>query len=254
MLRRDPDAHRQLRPVPGDVELEEGAAAGLAGGEVAHSGLERIRARERERQVGVVVARGGRRGGQQLGELAEARRAFGGWQGARLRDLERHASTVNPYLGTGCKREYREIVSALPYIDEHAVTIGAGRAETWAALERMLESASGPRFARMLGCTDTSAAGPRPFASGSAVPGFHVVAAEAPARLALAGHHHFSDYALTFHLDEPKPGTTVLRAESHARFPGPIGALYRLAVIRSGAHVLATRGMLSKVMRAAEKR
>lgn len=141
-----------------------------------------------------------------------------------------------------------------PFVDEHALTIEAGREASWVALQRVLEAAASVRFARMLGCTDTAPSGPRPFAVGSAVPGFHVVAATGPHELALAGGHRFSDYALTFRLDEVGAGRTRLRAETRARFPGVKGGIYRTLVIGTGAHVVATRRILAAVKRDAERR
>ncbi len=144
-------------------------------------------------------------------------------------------------------------LASLPYVDEHAVTIDASRDVSWVALQRMLESAAPARFTRMLGCTDTAASGPRPMEEGSTVPGFHVVAADAPGELSLAGRHHFSDYALIFRFDQLSDGRTRLRAESRAAFPGFRGALYRMLLMGTGGHVLTTRRMLTAVKRAAER-
>ena len=107
----------------------------------------------------------------------------------------------------------------LPHVDEHSLVVEAGREDTWKSLLRVVEasvsSGGAPRFARIVGCADTAPSGPRPLAVGSALPGFHVAAADAPAELALAGSHRFSDYALVFRLDElgvgapacgPRPG------------------------------------------------
>ena len=147
-----------------------------------------------------------------------------------------------------------QTLASLPYIDEHAVTIEANRDVSWAALQRMLESAGPAWFTRVLGCTDTAASGPRPMGEGSTVPGFHVVAADAPGALSLAGRHHFSDYALIFRLDELSEGGTRLRAESRAVFPGFWGALYRMLLMGTGGHARATRRMLAAVKRGAEQR
>jgi hypothetical protein len=145
-------------------------------------------------------------------------------------------------------------LAALPYVDEHTVTIERSRDVSWAALQQMLESAASARFTRALGCTDTAASGPRPMEEGSTVPGFHVVAADAPGELSLAGRHHFSDYALIFRLDELSEGRTRLRAESRAAFPGFGGAVYRRLLMGTGGHVVATRRMLAAVKRSAERR
>lgn len=144
----------------------------------------------------------------------------------------------------------------LPYVDEHAAKVAAGRETTWEALLRVVEGsvsgAGATRFARLLGCADTEASGPRPLATGSTVPGFHVAAAEAPAELALAGQHRFSRYALIFRLDALGDGRTRLRAETRAVFPGIRGRLYKGLVIGTRLHVLATGRILGAARRRAE--
>jgi hypothetical protein len=144
----------------------------------------------------------------------------------------------------------------LPHIDEHTLVVEAGREATWMALLRVVEgtvSASGAsRFARILGCADTAATGPRPLTEGSAVPGFHVAAAAEPAELALAGSHRFSSYALIFRLEELGEGRTRVRAETRAVFPDLKGAVYKGLVIGTRMHVLATRRILAGVKRNAE--
>jgi hypothetical protein len=145
----------------------------------------------------------------------------------------------------------------LPHVDEHALVIEADRNATWAALLRVVEGSvargAAPLFARIVGCADTAATGPRPLAEGSALPGFHVAVAEAPSELALAGSHRFSDYALTFRLDELGDGRTRARAETRAAFPHLKGAVYRGLVIGTRLHVLATRRILAGVKRNAER-
>ncbi len=145
----------------------------------------------------------------------------------------------------------------LPHIDEHGLVVEARRDATWAALLRVVEgtvsAAGSPRFARILGCADTEAAGPRPLAVGSAVPGFHVAAATEPAELALAGSHRFSDYALVFRLEELDGERTRVRAETRAEFPHLKGAIYKGLVIGTRMHVLATRRILAGVKRNAER-
>ncbi|WP_448809738.1 hypothetical protein [Agromyces bauzanensis] len=144
-------------------------------------------------------------------------------------------------------------LESLPYVDEHAVTIEAGREVAWLALRRMVETAGPGRFARFLGCLDTAASGPRPLAEWSTVPGFHVVMVDRPRELALAGRHRYSDYALVFRLDELAPKRCRLRAETRALFPGTMGAVYRALLMGPGLHVLATRRMLRTVRRDAER-
>lgn len=145
----------------------------------------------------------------------------------------------------------------LPHVDEHSATVEAGREPTWKALlgvvEATVSSGGTPRFARLLGCADTAASGPRPLAAGSALPGFHVAAAMAPAELSLLGSHRFSNYALVFRLDELDGGRTRLRAETRAEFPGLHGRIYRALVIGTRMHVLVTRRILSAVQRRATR-
>jgi hypothetical protein len=144
----------------------------------------------------------------------------------------------------------------LPHVDERSLVVEAGREATWAALLRVVEasvsSAGAPRYARIVGCADAEPSGPRPLAEGSALPGFHVASAEAPAELALAGSHRFSDYALIFRLEELDARTRV-RAETRAEFPDLKGTIYRGLVIGTGMHVLVTRRMLAGVKRDAER-
>jgi hypothetical protein len=150
-----------------------------------------------------------------------------------------------------------ETTMQLPHIDEHSLVIEAGRQATWEALLRVAEAsvsaAAAPRYARLVGCIDTEAAGPRPLAEGSAFPGFHVATAVAPTELALAGSHRFSDYALVFRLEEVDGGHTRVRAETRAEFPHLKGAIYKGLVIGTRMHVLATRRILSGVKRNAER-
>lgn len=145
----------------------------------------------------------------------------------------------------------------LPHVDEHATEVAADVRTTWEALLRAVEATvsagAAPPLARLLGCADTTAAGPRPLATGSALPGFHVIGREPGAELALAGRHRFSDYALIFRLDELDPRRTRLRAETRAAFPGLPGGAYRALVIGTRMHVLATRRILAAARRRAER-
>ncbi len=119
-------------------------------------------------------------------------------------------------------------------------------------VEATVSSGTAPRFARLLGCEDVEPSGPRPLAEGSALPGFHVAAADAPTELALAGSHRFSNYALIFRLDEISPQRSRLRAETRAEFPGLKGAVYRTLVIGTRLHVLATRRIIVAARRRVE--
>lgn len=140
----------------------------------------------------------------------------------------------------------------LPHVDEHALTIAADRTAVWSAVERVVDRAAPSWFPRLLGCDDAAPSGPRPLAEGSGVPGFHVVTADHPSRLVLAGRHRYSDYELAFRIDDLGEGRSRLRAETRAIFPGGLGVVYRMLLMGTGAHVLATRRMLAHVARRAE--
>jgi 8-oxo-dGTP diphosphatase len=143
------------------------------------------------------------------------------------------------------------VVPPLPHVDEHAVAIAADRTAVWSALERVVGRAGPSWFARLLGCDDAAPSGPRPLAEGSSMPGFHVVTAERPSRLLLAGRHRFSAYELAFRIDDLGEGRSRLRAETRAIFPRARGRVYRILLMGTGAHVLATRRMLAQVTRRA---
>jgi hypothetical protein len=119
----------------------------------------------------------------------------------------------------------------LPYIDEHAITVAANRAETWSALLRVM-------------CRD-----PR---DPSTVPiGFVLDEARAPERFALKGRHPFAVYRWVFELEDGPAGGTRLRALTWADFPGVHGKVYRALVIGTGGHRVAVRGTLNRVAAAA---
>ena len=143
---------------------------------------------------------------------------------------------------------------ALPHIDDHSVTIGAGRDAVWAELLDAVDGAfsGGSRYARLVGGDPPSASGPRPLAAGSTIPGFRITAAEPGRELRLEGRHRFSDYALTFRLTGNDDDTTELSAETCATFPGPAGSLYRLLVIRTRAHMVLVRRLLGGIARRTE--
>lgn len=72
-----------------------------------------------------------------------------------------------------------------------------------------------------------------------------------PAVLALMGRHRYSCYALIFRIVETTAGPVRLSAESRAVFPGRSGSVYRLLVIGTRGHVVATRSILRSVRREA---
>lgn len=143
----------------------------------------------------------------------------------------------------------------LPHIDEHSLPIEASADATWKALLRVVEGsfAANGRGARLLGCADVEASGPRPLTQGSTLPGFHVELTERPKELVLSGSHRFSAYALIFRLDQQGEEATTLRAETRAAFPGLKGRAYRSLVIGTRIHILVTRRLLDAVKRSAER-
>jgi hypothetical protein len=145
---------------------------------------------------------------------------------------------------------------SLPFVDEHGLEVAAPPEAVWPALCRVAEgSFSSPVaawFAGALGCESTEVSGPRPLTEGSAFPNFVVARATPGSELALVGRHRYSDYALVFRLSGER-GTTRLRAETRARFPGGAGRLYRTAVIGTRGHILVTMRLLGAVKRRAER-
>ncbi|MFF1509300.1 hypothetical protein [Streptomyces sp. NPDC058326] len=140
-------------------------------------------------------------------------------------------------------------MSALPFVDEHAVVVDAGAEELWQRLlvrvERSLSRESGARYARLVRAEPRGSGGARPIAEGSEFPGFRVAAVVPGRELALRGGHRFSSYSLVFRIEELTEGRCRLRAETRAVFPGAAGWVYRLLVIRSGGHALGMRRMLA---------
>ena len=145
----------------------------------------------------------------------------------------------------------------LPHVDEHAVDVAAPPAGTWAAVLAVLRATFGsPRsraIARALGCRPSETTGWDRPGVGSTLPGFRVEAAEPPELLVVAGRHRFSRYGIVLRVDVTDAGSRA-RAETRAVFPGPHGALYRLAVIGTRGHVVVTRSILRAVKRSAERR
>ena len=143
----------------------------------------------------------------------------------------------------------------LPHVDEHVVDVAASPEEVFAAILVVMRGTFGRpaarRIAVALGCDpqDTSA-WERP-SVGSTVPGFRIVTADPPHLLGVAGRHRFSRYAIVWRVEATATGSRV-RAETRAVFPGPHGALYRLAVIGTGGHVVVTRRLLAALARRAQ--
>jgi hypothetical protein len=145
----------------------------------------------------------------------------------------------------------------LPRIDEHQATVAATPEAVWdavlAALSDAFAAPAARSVARVLGCEPATTSGWDRPGVGSTVPGFRIVTAEEPRLLVVAGRHRFSRYGIVARL-APVDGGTRVRLESRAAFPGPHGALYRLAVVGTGGHVVAVRRLLSGIRRAAEGR
>ncbi|TNC39871.1 hypothetical protein [Mumia zhuanghuii] len=126
---------------------------------------------------------------------------------------------------------------SLPYVDEHTAVVAAPRGVVWSALEHYatadLAEAVRPVVARVLGTEPRG--------------GFAVAERDPGERLVLTGRHRFSRYRLVFGLEDADGGATRLSARTYAVFPGPHGAAYRLLVLGTGFHVLATTRMLRTV-------
>ncbi len=123
----------------------------------------------------------------------------------------------------------------LPYIDEYAIAVPAGRAATWAALlTAMCRDPANPTTV------------PRGFVLDEAVP---------TDRFALKGRHFFARYRLIFLLSDiaDEPDQTRLTAQTWAAFPGIKGRIYRGLVIGSGGHLIVCRLMLKRIAALADK-
>jgi hypothetical protein len=136
----------------------------------------------------------------------------------------------------------------LPFIDDHSQRIDAPADVVWATLLKVLrrELSGATRLARILGCDPARGTAEFNGRLGEALPGFSVVESEPCQRLALGGRHRFARYTWTFTLE-----ADLLRARTHAAFPGVLGRLYRAAVIGSGGHRLVVRRLLRRVAQAA---
>jgi hypothetical protein len=138
------------------------------------------------------------------------------------------------------------------YRDVRTAMLTASPEIVWRAVLDQVEVLGLPSwYVRLIGCRDRQAAGPRPLAAGSVVPGFKVTTADPPTEIVLDGVHRFSVYTLTFRA-VPTDAGTRLEAHSDATFPGVLGAIYRLLVIDSRFHKLATRSIVRRIRRRVE--
>jgi hypothetical protein len=136
-----------------------------------------------------------------------------------------------------------DAAAALPYVDEQTMQVRAAREPVWRALDDYAHTSVGISARHPLGLL----LGTRPRS------GFAVAATTPGEQVTLEGRHRFSVYRLVLDVgDGPSPGTTTLRATTHAAFPGPHGRAYRLLVIGSGVHVVATTRILHAIGRRAE--
>lgn len=129
-----------------------------------------------------------------------------------------------------------------PFVDQHTVTAAASPEAVWDAARSRFDAplrGTAARYARLVGVE-----GGRPFA---------VQTAERPVLLGLVGRHRFSRYSLTLTVRPVGSGRSTITAHTSAVFPGVAGRLYRLVVVDSRAHVLATRWLLRGIARAAEQ-
>jgi hypothetical protein len=126
----------------------------------------------------------------------------------------------------------------LPFVDEHAIGIAAPRAVVWAVLHRYAAAMAGHDSA-LLG----AALGAQPRS------GFALAEVADGAPLRLRGQHRFSRYELVFAVADGPAGGSLVVARTFAEFPGLRGRVYRMLVIGTRLHVLATRRMLSAVRR-----
>lgn len=149
-------------------------------------------------------------------------------------------------------------IESLPFVDEHSISIDASAETIWDALLETLghgfsSTPPGRVAVRALECAPDRNSG-KPGRIGSTIPGFIVTRAIPPAVLALMGEHRYSRYALVFRITEREDAPALLSAETRAEFPGGRGTAYRLLVVGSRGHVLATRSLLRAVRRRAKRR
>ncbi len=129
----------------------------------------------------------------------------------------------------------------LPYVDEHSIRIPAARELVWTALQHYVASSlvtAEPSLLRRLLGTEPAT-------------GFSVADSIDAERMTLVGRHRFARYLLTFELADVSERSTQVRAQSYAAFPGVRGRVYRMLVIGTRAHVVATNHVLRSVRRLA---
>ncbi|WP_425836630.1 hypothetical protein [Streptomyces fractus] len=141
-----------------------------------------------------------------------------------------------------------------PFVDEHRIVVDAPVERVWPVVAAEFGRSGGRSFevyARFIRATPPRSSG-APLAQGSTLPGFAVVYAVPGRSARLVGRHLYSRYELTLDLAE-RPGGTLVRARTYAAFPGPLGRVYRLLVIDSGAHRALMVRRLAATRRRAER-
>lgn len=125
-----------------------------------------------------------------------------------------------------------------PFIDEIGLDVPRARDEVWPAVDRAATALCRPRRTVIDGLLGTTDPG-----------GFRVHRRDPPECIELRGSHRFSRYRLELLLQDSGPSGTTLSARSYGSFSGIHGRLYRLAVIGTGLHVVATRRLLQRMVR-----
>jgi hypothetical protein len=145
--------------------------------------------------------------------------------------------------------------SALPYIDEHEISVNVPASVAWtaavAAFGRLTTRPALRIFAKAIQCRPDHAIGAA-VTVGEALPGFLVTRCEVPREWSLEGEHLFSRYAVTFRIASVDSEHCRVAAQSSAEFPGLHGKIYRTIVIGSGGHAIGVRRILRSIKTEAE--
>ncbi|MCS4538121.1 MAG: hypothetical protein HYY67_04600 [Thaumarchaeota archaeon] len=142
----------------------------------------------------------------------------------------------------------------MPFIDEHSVIVLAPPTRVWENLVGVIVSffsVSSDVIARAMDASPRHLRGSFPL-EGSSIVGFRVSISRPPEELVLEGRHRFSTYLLRFLMDNLPNGSSSLRAQSYAVFPGLSGSVYRMLVIGTRAHILAVKYLLKTVKKHTE--
>jgi hypothetical protein len=130
-------------------------------------------------------------------------------------------------------------VTTLPFVDEHGLTFRADEGEVWPALVGYVTALTRSRhrlLSRLLGTVPES--------------GFEIVATAPHEEVTLVGRHRFASYRLVFRVGSEREQVRVT-ADTFASFPGLRGRVYRILLMRTRAHQVATRRMLREIRRRA---